>query len=76
MNKFFKNLGYIFIILVGIGLWIGLLVAVPLLAIWSVNTLFGLGIAYTVLNWIAAHLLINFFGAYPLGKAIENGFIK
>lgn len=76
MNKLFKRLGIIFTILVFTCLWIGLLVAIPLLAIWSVNTLFGLGITYTVLNWLAAHFLITFFGSYPLSRTIENSFNK
>lgn len=71
MNKFFKNLGYIFIILLGICLWIGLIVAIPIAAIWSVNTLIGLGIAYTFLNWLAVHILITLFGAGPLIRAIH-----
>ena len=25
----------------------------PLVTIWAVNTLFGLGIAYTIWNWLA-----------------------
>lgn len=72
MNKFFKTLVGIFIILVVVCLWLGLLVAIPLLAIWSVNTLFGLGIAYTVLNWIAAYVLITLFDAYPLSRTIDT----
>ena len=31
-----------------------ILVAVPFMTIWSLNTLFALGIAYTLHNWIAA----------------------
>jgi len=48
---------------------IGLVVAVivlgilwPLVLIWAVNTLFGFGIAYTFLNWLAAFILILTFG--------------
>jgi hypothetical protein len=29
----------------------------PLLLIWALNTLFGLGIAYTFLTWLAALIL-------------------
>lgn len=29
----------------------------PLLIIWSLNTLFGLGIAYTLQTWVAALIL-------------------
>ena len=31
--------------------------AVPLLVIWSLNTLFGLGIGYTIQTWAAVVLL-------------------
>ena len=33
---------------------VAFILAVPLMTIWSLNTLFALGIAYTVNNWIAA----------------------
>ncbi len=74
MKNLFKTTFGIFIILVCICLWLGLLVLVPLAAIWSVNTLFGLGIAYTVLNWIASLLLITIFGAKT--DKIDNIFNK
>lgn len=32
---------------------IALLLAGPLLTIWSLNTLFGLGIPYTLMTWLA-----------------------
>jgi len=34
-----------------------LLVAGPFIVIWALNTLFGLGIAYTIKTWAAALLL-------------------
>jgi len=34
-----------------------LIVFMPLVAIWSLNTLFGLGIAYTFKTWCAAVIL-------------------
>jgi len=37
------------------------LIAVPVLVIWSLNTLFGLGIAYTVQTWAAVVLLQAWF---------------
>lgn len=40
-------------------LWV---VVWPLLAIWALNTLFGLGIAYTFINWLAMVVLVAFFG--------------
>lgn len=36
---------------------VALVIAGPLLVIWSINTLFGLGIAYTVWTWLAAFIL-------------------
>lgn len=32
---------------------LGLIVVGPLITIWAVNTLFGLGIAYTFWTWLA-----------------------
>ncbi len=45
--------------LIGIGLIVATLaiVAVPLCIIWSLNTLFGLAIAYTSKTWLATLLL-------------------
>ena len=34
-----------------------LVIMVPLLSIWALNTLFGLAIAYTFKTWLAALLL-------------------
>ena len=34
----------------------------PLLLLWSLNTLFGVGLAYSFLNWLAALVLIGLFG--------------
>lgn len=39
----------------------------PLLFIWSLNTLFSLGIAYTFWNWLASLILISFI-ATPKSK--------
>lgn len=36
---------------------IGLIIAVPLIQIWALNTLFGLSIKYTVWTWLAAAVL-------------------
>jgi len=36
---------------------IALMIAGPLLVIWSLNTLFALGIAYTLKTWFAALVL-------------------
>ena len=34
----------------------------PLVLIWSLNTLFGLGIAYTFINWLAMLVITISFG--------------
>ena len=44
----------------GIGLLliiVGLIIVGPLLTIWSLNTLFGLGIAYNFYTWLATVIL-------------------
>lgn len=38
-------------------LFVVLLIVGPLLSIWALNTLFGLGIAYTLKTWAAAFIL-------------------
>lgn len=40
----------------------------PLIAIWSLNQLFGLGIEYTFLNWLAMLCLSFLTGASHFGK--------
>ena len=45
-------------IILSIILVIALLIGVPLAAIWAINTLFNLEIAYTLINWFAALILI------------------
>jgi hypothetical protein len=52
-----KNLAVGTIVLTVI-LWIFLW---PLLAIWALNTLFALGIAYTFWNWLAVVVLTALF---------------
>jgi hypothetical protein len=44
-------------IIVFIMILLAALVGGPLLVIWSLNTLFGLGIAYNVWTWLAATVL-------------------
>jgi hypothetical protein len=43
--------------ILGAGAYIALLLCFPLLVIWSVNTLFGLSIAYSFTNWFATIVL-------------------
>lgn len=38
----------------------------PLITIWSLNTLFGLGIAYSFWTWLAVVWLVGFFGCASL----------
>lgn len=38
---------------------VALVVLWPICAIWSLNTLFGLGIPYTVNTWLAVLLLVS-----------------
>jgi len=48
-----------------VGLVIGLVVLGilwPLVLIWALNTLFGFGIAYTFINWLAMLVLTLSFG--------------
>lgn len=35
---------------------------VPFVFLWSLNTLFGMGLAYSFINWLAALVLIGLFG--------------
>lgn len=46
------------IILVVLGI-----VAPPLVAIWALNTLFSVGIAYTIWTWLAAFVILLFLRA-------------
>ena len=45
-----------------VGALIALVILAPLAVIWSLNTLFGLGIAYTFTNWLAMVILTGTFG--------------
>ena len=49
---------------------LALIAAVPLMTIWSINVMFGLGIAYNLSTWAAAWWLGFIFGggAYMVGK--------
>ena len=69
MNK--QNNGWLSLAGIGIGLILVIgfvLVAVPLMVIWAVNTLFSVGIAYTVYNWLAMLILLLTFGASRVRK--------
>lgn len=49
--------------MIAIVIFIVALVALgPLVVIWALNTIFGLGIAYTFLNWLAMIVIMGVFG--------------
>lgn len=48
-----------------IGLIVALIIFMPLAVIWSINTLFGMGIDYSFLNWLAILILGSFIRATP-----------
>ena len=45
-----------------------LVIILPLVTIWAVNTLFGLGIEYTIWTWLASTWLSAVFGGGQLYK--------
>lgn len=44
----------------------------PLIAIWSINTLFELSIAYSFKNWFAMVILMFFFGKIGINVNSER----
>lgn len=53
-----------------------LLPCFPLIFIWAINTLFGLTIQYTLLNWFAALVLLLMGGAFKVSwktKTVRSG---
>jgi hypothetical protein len=40
----------------------------PVLVIWSANTLFGLGIDYTLWTWLSVIILGSFFNSGRIGQ--------
>ena len=54
---------------------LAIVVALPLAAIWSFNTLFQLNINYGFWELLAAVVLIQMFGgARQVAKTVDNGF--
>lgn len=54
-------------------LLVAALVGVPLLLIWSLNTLFSLGIEYSLVNWAAMlGLFIGFNALVSIGVRIKR----
>jgi hypothetical protein len=52
-----------FLVALLIVLVVGLAVIYPIAVIWSLNTLFGLTIPFTFINWCATMVLIGVFTA-------------
>lgn len=48
--------------LLALSLLIGMIVFAPIVIIWAVNILFGLGIDYNLYTWAAAGVLYAAFG--------------
>jgi hypothetical protein len=49
-----------------------LIVVGPLVSIWALNTLFGLGIQYSVATWAAAAWCTMLFSSSAVSKASKN----
>ena len=57
--------------IVALSIAISLIIAAPFVTLWSMNTLFGLGISYTFKSWLAmCWLSLTTFGSVNL--AINN----
>lgn len=52
---------------------LALIFAVPFINIWAINTLFGLGIAYTWQTWLASLIVTGLIRGDGLVKAAKNG---
>ena len=60
MSKFLSGLGAGTLVLVFIAM-VAIVIFYPFIIIWAINTLFGLNIDFTFLNWVAGWLLIGMF---------------
>ena len=58
------------LIVLSIIILIGVLGVGPMLTIWSMNTLFNLGVAYSIKTWIATYFLVGVFSGKSLWKKI------
>jgi len=54
-----QEIGFIIFVIV---LIIAAMIFLPLLAIWSVNTLFGTSIVFTIKTWFASLVLVGIVG--------------
>ena len=59
-----ENVKLIFYILI----IVAIVILVPLITIWSLNTLFGLGIEYTIWTWLGSVWISAVFGGGQLYK--------
>ena len=66
-----KDVNLPLLILLFVVILVGVIAAVGSLFIWSLNTLFGLGIDYGVFEILAAALLVSFFSG-GLAPAVKN----
>lgn len=57
--------GFVILVFVLAILW-------PLVIIWALNTLFGFGIAYSFLNWLAMLVLTMSFGKAKITTKTSN----
>ncbi len=60
------------LVLLVIALLVGLIWFGPLITIWSVNTLFGLTIPYTLKTWFATLWLVGAVGLGTSSRAIKK----
>jgi hypothetical protein len=58
INEIFSPATAIVIMLL---LIVGLVVLGPILTLWAANTLFGLGLEYSLTNWVAVVIMHAFF---------------
>lgn len=56
-------MGKIITILIILAIAVALFIVTPLVIIWAVNTLFALGIEYTISTWAATVVLCAVFGS-------------
>lgn len=52
---------------------LAMVIAVPFINIWAINTLFGLGIAYTFWTWLASLIVTGLIRGDSLAKVKSNG---
>lgn len=63
-------------IIIGVVVVLAILWGVPLLSIWSLNTLFSLTIPYTLKTWGASLFLIGFSQILIFGSSFVAGLVS